>query len=94
MATLHLSLNGIYFDAIARGEKVHEFRLRTPYWSKRLEGRMFDAIVLTRGYPKGGGIEGKTRLTLPWRGFERRTITHEHFGVQPVEVYAINVVAA
>ncbi|MGO4170216.1 hypothetical protein AB4Z00_24825 [Novosphingobium sp. YAF33] len=46
---------------------------------------------MTRGYPKGGGVEGETRLTRVWRGFDRRTIQHEHFGANRVAVFAIDV---
>ncbi|WP_454798611.1 hypothetical protein [Novosphingobium lindaniclasticum] len=36
---------------------------------------------------------GKTenRLTRVWRVFDLRTIQHEHFGVVPVSVFAIDV---
>jgi hypothetical protein len=27
----------------------------------------------------------------PWRGYELRTITHEHFGQHAVEVFAIHI---
>ncbi len=87
--TLVLPLKGIYFDAIRRGEKVAEYRLVTPYWSKRLEGRSYKSVILKRGYPKNGDDE--RILVLPWQGVTRKTITHPHFGPSPVEVYAINV---
>lgn len=89
MTTLHLSLKGEYFDAIAAGTKVFEFRLMTPYWRKRLEGRSYDAIELAKGYPARG--DAARRLRLPWRGYEVQTITHPHFGDDPVEVFAIHV---
>ncbi|MES2973423.1 MAG: ASCH domain-containing protein [Pseudomonadota bacterium] len=89
MSTLHLSLKGEYFDAIRSGAKVLEYRLRTPYWRKRLEGRAYTEIVLTKGYPARDDAE--RRLYLPWRGFHVTTITHPHFGPDPVEVYAIEV---
>lgn len=38
-----------------------------------------------------GGVEGLTRLTLPWRGYQIKTIMHHHFGPDPVEVFAIDV---
>lgn len=88
---LTLPLKGEYFDQIARGEKVEEYRLRTPFWAKRLEGRSFSSVALTRGYPKGGGVEGITRLTRAWRGYSLRSLTHPHFGDDPVEVFAIDV---
>lgn len=88
---LTIPVKGVYFDAIAAGTKPEEYRLRTDYWSRRLEGRTYSKVVLTRGYPKGGGIEGATRLSLPWRGFTRKTITHPFFGAEPDDVFAINV---
>ena len=52
MQTLHLNLKAVYFDAIAAGEKREEYRLATPYWRRRLEGRQFGGIVLKKGYPQ------------------------------------------
>lgn len=89
MADLTLALNGEYFDAIRDGEKIEEFRLLTPYWRKRIEGRSYDRIVLTRGYPSRD--DHARRLVLPWRGYRIMTITHVHFGPDPVEVFAIKV---
>ena len=65
--------------------------MQTPFWTKRLADRTYRHVVMTRGYPKGGGVEGQTRLTRVWRGFDRRTIQHEHFGANRVAVFAIDV---
>ena len=89
MKTLTLPLKGIYFDQIAAGTKPEEFRLVTPYWRKRLEGRAYDRIVLTKGYPPAA--DAARRLELPWRGYRVTTIQHVHFGADPVEVFAIQV---
>ena len=89
MATLTLSLKAEYFNAIKAGTKREEFRLQNDYWKRRLEGREFDAIELTLGYPKRGDV-GR-RMTLPWRGLRKTTIQHAHFGPCPVNVYAIAV---
>lgn len=91
MSDLTIPVNGMYFDQILAGTKVEEYRLVTPFWSKRIEGRSYRHVVLTRGYPKGGGVERQTRLTVPWQGATRKTITHPHFGSEAVEVYAIGV---
>ena len=91
MSDLIIPVNGIYFDQIAAGTKLEEYRLCTPFWSKRLEGRSYGHVVMTRGYPKAGGVEGQTRLTRRWQGYRRKTITHPHFGPDPVEVFAISV---
>lgn len=86
---LHLSLKREYFDAIKDGTKPEEYREVTDYWTKRLVGKTYDGIVLKWGYPKTGDTEFV--IERPWRGFVRKTITHPHFGPDPVEVFAINV---
>lgn len=89
MSDLILPLKAEYFDAIRDGTKPREFRLVKPYWTDRLVGRSYDRIVLTKGYPARDDLS--RRLVRAWRGFERQTITHPHFGIDPVEVYAIDV---
>ncbi|MGB3349768.1 MAG: ASCH domain-containing protein [Brucella anthropi] len=83
-----------YFEAIKSGEKTEEYRKRTPYWEKRLFGNglepiPFDFVEITHGYPKADDMS--RRLILPWRGLVEKTITHPHFGQNPVDVYAIDV---
>ncbi len=89
MRVLTLALKGEYFDAIKAGSKAEEFRLVTPYWRRRLEGRSYDQVVLTRGYPRADDAE--RRLVLPWRGYRLASIVHPHFGPDQVEVFAIRV---
>ena len=86
---LILPLKAEYFDAIRDGSKLEEYRLENDYWTKRLVGRTYDGIVLTKGYPKSDDHE--RRLRKPWRGFVGKTITHPHFGPEPVSVFAIDV---
>lgn len=88
---LTIPVKGVYFDQIRDGTKRDEYRLVNDYWRKRLEGRSYDSVVLTRGYPKAGGIEGQTRITRHWRGFRQQLLTHEHFGPDQVQVFAIDV---
>ncbi|QBR38363.1 ASCH domain-containing protein [Leisingera sp. NJS201] len=89
MKALHLPLQAAYFEQIKSGEKVEEYRKATPYWRKRLEGRTFSEIILTKGYPRRDCTEG--RISRPWYSWRKTTITHPHFGADPVEVYAIRV---
>ena len=49
---LHLTLLREWFDEIASSRKREEFRLVTPYWKKRLEGRSYDEIHFRNGYSK------------------------------------------
>ena len=89
MTTLHLSLKTEYFDQINAGTKPEEYRLCTPYWSKRLIDRSYTSIELAKGYPKAGDTE--RRITRNWAGYTIKTIQHPHFGPDPVTVFAINV---
>ena len=87
--TLHLSLKGEYFDAIRDGTKPREYRLANDYWAKRLVGRSYSRIVLTKGYPARD--DHARRLTRAWRGYTIETLQHPHFGPEPVTVFAIDV---
>ncbi|MCZ8434542.1 ASCH domain-containing protein [Achromobacter ruhlandii] len=91
MRDLHLALKGEYFDAIKAGTKAEEYRMVCPFWAMRIEGREFQRVILTRGYPRR--TDWSRRLELPWRGYTVKTITHPHFGNVPIEVYAIRVTA-
>jgi hypothetical protein len=88
---LILPLKRVYFEQIKAGVKPYEFRLTTPFWQRRIEGRTYRNVILTLGYPKGGGIEGETRLTRKWNGYEVRKLAHDHFGPELVHVYSIDV---
>lgn len=89
MTALVLPLKAEYFRQIAAGIKQEEFRLCTPYWRKRLEGRCFETIVLTLGYPPAA--DASRRIVRPWRGYRETTIKHPHFGTDAVAVFAIDV---
>ena len=49
---LHLNLYRKYFDDIADGTKTIEYRDKTDYWKKRIEGREYDIIKFRNGYAK------------------------------------------
>lgn len=89
MADLALPLKREFFEAIRDGRKVEEYRLRNDYWRKRLEGKTFDRVILTLGYPSRD--DATRRLVLPWRGYRECQRTHPLFGASPVDVYAIAV---
>ena len=86
---LVLHLKKEYFDQIASGEKVEEYRLITGYWSQRLEGRTYENVILLCGYPAAN--DESKKIVRPWYGYERKTITHKHFGSSSVEVYVIHL---
>ena len=49
---LHLNLFRKYFDQIASGYKIFEYREKTDYWKKRIENREYDVIKFRNGYAK------------------------------------------
>lgn len=89
LPSLILPLKREYFEQIKSGEKVEEYRLYNDYWYRRLHMRHYGRIILTLDYPKADDQE--RRIIKPWRGYVERTITHPHFGPNPVRVFAINV---
>lgn len=89
MKTLTLSLKREYFEAIKSGKKKEEFRVRNDFWKKRIEGKTFDRIILTLGYPKAD--DTSRRLELPYRGYSVRMLKHPHFGDKELEVFAIRL---
>ena len=86
---LVLNLKGEYFDDIKAGKKPFEYRLRNAYWSKRIVGKWFDYLIIRRGYPKSGDPDKE--IILDYAGWEEQTITHPHFGDNPVTVFAIRI---
>jgi hypothetical protein len=50
LTNLHLNLHREFFAQIAAGTKRIEYRGRTPYWPRRLEGRHYDVIQFRNGY--------------------------------------------
>jgi hypothetical protein len=86
---LTLPVKTLYFDQIKSGEKKEEYRLYNKYWCRRLLGKSFDRIVITKGYPKSSDTE--RRISRGWNGLSIKFITHEHFGGSQVKVFAIKV---
>ncbi|MCP1679449.1 ASCH domain-containing protein [Kerstersia gyiorum] len=89
MADLFLPLKREYFEQIRDGVKTEEYRLCSPYWVRRIEGRHYDRVILTLAYPRRD--DDSRRIVRPWRIPTIKTITHPHFGPDPVAVYAIDV---
>lgn len=91
LKVLTLRLKAIYFHDIAAGTKPLEYRLATPYWRKRIEGRQYDYVLLTLGYPARSNRE--LQMLKPWRGYAGQNLLHPHFGPKAVDVFAIDVSA-
>ena len=88
MKTLTLHVKREYFEQMQNGTKIEEFRLCTMYWKKRLE-QHYENIVICCGYPKRDDV--LKRIERKWRGSVIKTITHKHFGDDPVAVYVIDL---
>ena len=86
---LILPLKREYFEQIKAGTKTEEFRLVNDYWIARLCFKNYQCIVLTLGYPKRSDIE--RRMVVPYKGYTIKQITHPHFGIDQVHVFALDV---
>ena len=86
---LYLRLKGKWWRQIRDDEKPDEYRLKTEYWRKRLEGRHYDEIHVIHGYPKRE--DTTKRIRVVWNAYTETTIISEEFGDQPVEVFAIDL---
>lgn len=86
---LRLPVKREYFDQIKSGQKPEEFREMTQYWTKRIEGKTFDSVLITLGYPKSDDYD--RMLFRPWRGYVTKEIIHKHFDYKQTKVYAIRV---
>lgn len=89
MKTLRLNLKGCYFDAIRDGTKLTEYRSFDKWWHRLSWQGPWGDILLLRGYPKAD--DESRMLRRKWNGFKVETITHPHFGPDPVSVCAIDV---
>lgn len=86
---LQVAVEQQYFEAMLSGEKTEEYREANQYWTRRLEGKEFDRVVITWGYPSK--TDKKRRIEMPFTGITRKTIRHPHFGDKDLEVFAINI---
>ena len=95
MSILHLPLKRLYFDQIKARTKPEEYRLMNEFWDKRLyvpgynEFKDFYAVRFTMGYPKSS--DQSRIITREFKGIKAILgFTHEFFGEQPVNVFAID----
>lgn len=71
MKILHLTLHRQWFAAIVSGEKIVEYRLRKPFWEKRLVGKHFDEVHFRNGYSRNAPfmrVEFKGLQNVEWEG--------------------------
>lgn len=66
MKTLTLTLKRQFFNQIAAGTKKLEYRDIKPYWTQRLEGKVFDEIVFRNGYSKNAPT-----MRVEWLGMTK-----------------------
>ena len=85
---LTLRVRRKYFEQMKSGEKKHEYRKITPYYTARLANPNLKTVEITIGYPSPER-EPEKFLLFKWDGYGTTTITHEEFGNTPEEVYDI-----
>lgn len=87
---LTLNLKRKYFDEIKSGIKKEEYRELKEYWTKRLNSKEYDIIVIKLGYPPKNSGSDKV-LYFEWNGFTEKEIEHEIFNNEKIKVYAIDL---
>jgi hypothetical protein len=60
------NLHREFFAAIAAKEKRIEYRMQSPFWRKRFEGRKYDAILFRNGYSSNA-----PEMLVDYRGLRR-----------------------
>jgi hypothetical protein len=88
---LVLHVDEKYFEQIARGKITEAYRLRTPYWEKRLVGQTYKNVRLLCGHSGPG--DRPRELVRKFKGWRPVVIRHPYFGSEPVRVFAIEVSA-
>jgi len=78
--TLYLIVVKQVWDRIVSGEKTIEYRERTDYWDKRINGREYQYIRITNGYGN---------LTRPYRLYQYTGATRVM--KDGVQCFAINI---
>lgn len=85
---LTLSVKKENFDLIKSGKKTVEYREVKPYWTKRLEGKDYNNIIITLGYPKKDDLS--KRIKFKYNGYGHVSIRHKQFdGEKITKVYEI-----
>ena len=90
MKTLYLPLKREYFEAIKSGKKLEEYRLYNAYWRRRIEGKEFDRLVLTLGYPSRD--DSSRHIVRPWLGYKIKMIDNYLGSNVSVKVFVIEVI--
>lgn len=90
---LHLRVRECYFVQIRDGIKPLEYRLRSPYWEKRIlnpDGtwREYDEVCVHNAYKPACPTN---QVRSPWRAPHTDEISHEHFGPEEQGVFCIPV---
>lgn len=86
MNTLFLVIKKKYYNEILAGTKTEEYREVKPYWTSKLEGRHYDAVIFQAGYRADS-----PKFTIEFKGYSRKQMRHEFFGDRTVDVYAIKL---
>jgi hypothetical protein len=85
---LYLNVKTKYFLEILKSIKTEEYRLINDFWRKKLIGRNYENVIIRDGYKKGD----KNKVVKGYGGILIKTIKHEHFGENYVDVFAIQLI--
>ena len=65
--TLRIPCTADWFRRVKNGE--NDYRPTTSYWCKRIDGKIFDTITFTLGYPKADDAD--RHYVIPFYGIKK-----------------------
>jgi hypothetical protein len=99
LETLPLTIKKKWFDEIIAGNKKEEYREVKSYWIKRLTNQNNDGSVNGKSFYKhfryvkfsNGYAKNAPSITLEFKGIEIKTIKHEFYNNEELDVFAIKL---
>jgi hypothetical protein len=82
MATLHLTLNKKWFDEIAAGKKIQEYREIKPFWTIRFISPCGLPIIYDEIHFRNGYLKKAPWMRVQWLGL----LTNEKEGLYIIQL--------
>lgn len=84
---LHMTLIRKWFDQIAAGIKIEEYRELKDYWTNRLQDKQYDVIIFRNGYAPNAPT-----MKVEYRGFIKKKITWDNGKTEIVYALQLGII--